>query len=31
MAYQYLMYDVVIGLTAFVAFHYKNGDFKKVF
>ncbi len=31
MAYQYLMYDVVIGLTAFLAFHYKNGDFKKVF
>jgi hypothetical protein len=31
MAYQYLMYDVVIGLTAFLAFHYKNGDFKRVF
>jgi hypothetical protein len=31
MAYQYLLIDVVIGLTAFVAFHYKNGDFKKVF
>jgi hypothetical protein len=31
MAYQYLMYDVVIGLGAFSAFHYKNGDFKKVF
>ncbi len=31
MAYQYLMYDVVIGLGAFLAFHYKNGDFKKVF
>ena len=31
MAYQYLLIDVIIGLTAFVAFHYKNGDFKKVF
>jgi hypothetical protein len=31
MAYQYLMYDVVIGLGAFLAFHYKNDDFKKVF
>jgi len=31
MAYQYLLIDVIIGLCAFLAFHYKNGDFEKVF
>jgi hypothetical protein len=31
MAYQYLLIDVIFGLFAFLAFHYKNGDFKKVF
>ena len=31
MAYQYLLIDVIIGLCAFLVFHYKNGDFVKVF
>jgi hypothetical protein len=31
MAYQYLLIDVIFGLCAFLVFHYKNGDFKKVF
>jgi hypothetical protein len=31
MAYQYLLLDVVFGLVAFLVFHYKNGDFEKVF
>jgi len=31
MAYQYLLIDVVFGLVAFLVFHYKNGDFEKVF
>jgi hypothetical protein len=31
MAYQYLLIDVVFGLVAFFVFHYKNGDFEKVF
>jgi hypothetical protein len=30
-AYQYLLIDVIFGLCAFLVFHYKNGDFKKVF
>jgi hypothetical protein len=25
-----LLIDVMIGLTAFIYFHYKNGDFTKV-
>lgn len=29
MAYQFLLIDVIFGLFAFLAFHYKNGDFKK--
>ena len=31
MAYQFLLIDVIIGLTGFLTFHYKNGDFEKVF
>ena len=31
MAYQFLLIDVIIGLTGFLTFHYKNGDFDKVF
>ena len=31
MAYQYLLIDVAFGLLAFIVFHYKNGDFEKVF
>jgi uncharacterized integral membrane protein len=31
MAYQYLLLDVAFGLLAFIVFHYKNGDFEKVF
>jgi hypothetical protein len=31
MAYQYLLLDVAFGLLAFFVFHYKNGDFEKVF
>ena len=26
-----LLIDVIIGLTAFIYFHYKNGDFTRVF
>ena len=29
-AYLYLLVDVLIGLTSFLAFHYNNGDFKKL-
>lgn len=29
-AWMYLLLDVIIGLFAFLAFHYKNGDFSKL-
>lgn len=29
-AWKYLMYDVIIGLVAFLAFHLQNGDFEKI-
>jgi len=31
MAWIYLLFDVVIGLISFLAFHFYNGDFKKLF
>jgi len=31
MAWVYLLIDVIIGLTSFLAYHFYNGDFKKVF
>ena len=30
-AWIYLLVDVIIGLFSFIIFHYKNGDFSKVF
>jgi len=29
-AWIYLLVDVLIGLVAFISFHYKNGDFSKL-
>ena len=29
-AWVYLLIDVIIGLISFLAFHYMNGDFKKI-
>jgi hypothetical protein len=29
-AWQFLFVDVIIGLTAFLVFHYMNGDFDKL-
>lgn len=29
-AWQFLALDVVIGLTAFLTFHYMNGDFRRL-
>ena len=30
-AWIYLLIDVLLGLTSFLRFHYRNGDFKKLF
>ena len=30
-AWKYLLFDVIIGLFSFLIFHFKNGDFSKVF
>lgn len=30
-AWVYLLIDVIIGLLSFLIFHFKNGDFSKVF
>jgi hypothetical protein len=30
-AWLYLLFDVIFGLTCFCIFHYKNGDFSKLF
>ena len=30
-AWIFLLIDVIIGLFSFLIFHYKNGDFHKVF
>lgn len=29
-AWLYLMYDVIVGLSSFLIFHYKNNDFEKL-
>lgn len=29
-AYLYLLVDVLLGLTSFLVFHYRNGDFAKL-
>ena len=29
-AWMYLLVDVIIGLSSFLIFHFKNGDFKKL-
>jgi hypothetical protein len=30
-AWKYLLFDVIIGLFSFLIFHFKNGDFLKLF